>query len=333
VYSVYIIAEAAQGYLPLVGEQGSSDTALLLVRAAAAAGADAVKFQIVYVEELAQPGNVHFDIFQRLEMDESTWRRVRNYAAKLGVDFIADVFGPRSFTVARNIGVDAIKLHSTSFFDHSLISNVLALGCPAYFSLGGIEPAEIDAFIERHGARNHGKIVLLYGFQAEPTPLENNNLARIPALIARTGLPIGFMDHSDGAGPDATYLSVLALGIGIQIFEKHVTLDRELELEDYMSALAPGRLREYVETLRRLAHAVGSQELDLTLAERNYREKAVKRVTAARPVAAGARLCADDICLIRPTTPRGAFKAEDLLGRCLRRSIATGEAISVEDVE
>ena len=331
--SIYIIAEAAQGYLPLTGDTGSADIALLLVKAAAAAGADAVKFQVVYVDELAQPGNVHYDIFRRLEMPEPDWRRVRTYAREAGIDFLADVFGARSLEVARGIGVDGIKLHSTSFFDHDLVREVLALGCPAYFSLGGIEMRELESFIERHRLRSRKDVVLLYGFQAEPTPLERNNLARVPVLSARTALPIGFMDHTDGAGPDTIAVSILALSLGVRVFEKHVTLDRELEIEDYVSALEPARLRDYVQTLRRLETALGSADLDLTDAERTYRDKAVKRTVAGRSLAAGTRLAAADISLIRPTVARGAVDPDQLVGRTLRVAVAHGEPIAPEDVE
>ncbi len=330
---LYIIAEAAQGYLPIAGDAGSGDTALLLVKAAAAAGADAVKFQIVYVDELAQLGNVHYDIFRRLEMDTEAWARVRSHAARLGIEFLADVFGPRSLDVARTVHVDGIKLHSTSFFDHGLIRDVLAIGCPAYFSLGGIELCELDAFIGRHELRSHANVVLLYGFQAEPTPLEHNNLARIPVLAAHTALRIGFMDHTDGAGPDAIHVSAMALGLGVRVFEKHVTLDRELELEDYVSALPPAQLRQYVAALRRLMAAIGSDSPVLTDAERVYREKAVKRTTASRVLEAGTRVAAADICLIRPTSPRGALDPDQVVGRRLRTGIASGQPISLEDLE
>jgi N,N'-diacetyllegionaminate synthase len=329
---IYIIAEAAQGYLPLEGEVGSSDTALLLVKAASAAGADAVKFQIVYAEELAQSGNVHYDIFRRLEMERDDWARVRRYARDLGIAFVADVFGNRSLDVARTVEVDGVKLHSTTFFEHDLVDQALALGCPAFLSAGGIELDELRDFIVRHEVKDRGEVTLLYGFQAEPTVTEQNNLSRIPALRELTGLSVGFMDHADGAGPDWVNLSVLAYGLGVRVFEKHLTLDRELELEDFVSAVAPGRFHEYVSTLRRLGAALGRPDLELTEPERDYRQKALKRVTASRDLEAGHLVSSDDILLIRPAAPRGAFDPTSVVGRTLRRAIAIGDPINVDDI-
>jgi sialic acid synthase SpsE len=330
---LYIIAEAAQGYLPLVGETGSGDIALLMAKAAAVAGASAVKFQIVYVDELAQKGNIHYDIFRRLEMTSAEWKRVADYTHSLGIHFVADVFGEQSLAVARDIGVDGIKIHSTSFFDHQLIAGVLAVGCPVYFSMGGIESEELAAFVKRHKLASRSDVTLLYGFQAEPTPMENNRLARIPQIRAATGLPVGFMDHSDGAGPDDIHLSVLALGFGVTLFEKHVTLDRELELEDYVSAVGPKRLGEYCAALRRLEPAIGTADLSLTENERTYRQKAVKRTTAARDLAPGTRIAASDLTLIRPPSPRGAFDPDHVIGKTLRVAVPAGTPIAIEDLE
>jgi N,N'-diacetyllegionaminate synthase len=307
---------------------------LLLVKAAAVSKCDAVKFQIVYVEELAQPGNVHYDVFRRLEMPADEWARVREYARRLGIHFITDVFGERSLELARTLDVDGIKVHSTSFFDHALVEGALTVGCPVYFSIGGIEGRELGAFIVRHGLRHKRNVSLLYGFQAEPTPVESNHLARIPAIAAKTQLPVGFVDHSDGAGPDDIALSLVALGLGVRLFEKHVTLDRALALEDYVSAVPPGRLGEYVATLRRNLAAIGSSDATLSEAERSYRGRALKRVTAARTLHEGHQLSHTDLRLMRPAIPDGGALDPDLVvGRRLRSSVQEGAVIEVENVE
>lgn len=330
---VYVIAEAAQGYLPLRAHKGALETALLLVHAARVSGADAVKFQIVYVEELAQPGNIHYDIFRRLEMTLDDWSEVREYAYDLGIDFFADVFGQRSLSVAKKIGVDGVKVHSTSFFDHQLVESVLTLGCRVYVSLSGVESVELDTFIHRHSFSSHPEVTLLYGFQAEPTPLDQNNLSRIPVLKEKFGLPIGFMDHSDGAGPDFINLSVAALALGVRVFEKHITLDRELQLEDFVSGLPPKAFADYAASLRRLETAFGSPSLDLTEAEQAYREKAVKRTVAARDLSIGHSIKLSDIVLIRPEISHGALDLDLIVGKILKVDVESGQPISEEDVQ
>ena len=53
---VEIIAEMAQGF------EGSFNQAKLLVKAAASAGANAVKFQLVYADELATNDYLHYNL-------------------------------------------------------------------------------------------------------------------------------------------------------------------------------------------------------------------------------------------------------------------------------
>lgn len=321
----YVIGEVAQGY------EGDPATARLLVRAAAAGKADAVKFQIVYADDLASPGYQYYDLFKSLEMSTDQWLAVRQEACARGLHFVADVFGALSLELARQIDVDAVKLHSTTFFDRDLVDAVLDLGKPVYMSLGGITIDELKAALDRC-CKHKAQITLLHGFQAEPTPIENNNLARIPVLRAATSCEVGFMDHAHGTGPDAVALSVLALGLGVRVFEKHITLDHAMEMEDYVSALGPTDFAAYVSTLRRLSQAVGTGDLRLTEAEQAYRGRALKRVLAARRLAEGATLTAQDLRLARPAQPGGLFDPQVAIGRRLKHAVAEGQSIAAEDL-
>src|SRR5262245_58973597 len=127
---LYIIAEAAQGY------EGSAELARPLVLSAAAGQANAVKFQIVYASDMCEPGYQYYDLFRKLELSVEQWRDVREEARRLKLDFVADVFGPRSLEVANAIGVDGCKLHSTTFYDDELTRAVLKMPGQLYVSIG-----------------------------------------------------------------------------------------------------------------------------------------------------------------------------------------------------
>lgn len=319
---LYIIAEAAQGY------EGSVEVSKLLVRAAAAGGANAIKFQMVYAEDLALPGYEYYELFQSLELSQDQWQVIYRYTQELKLDFIVDVFGERSFQIARNIGVNRIKLHSTSFHDTRLMQQVFDLGIYVYLSIGGIHPAELNEAVNQYGLNKKNNICILYGFQSEPTPIESNNLARISALRNTYGVEsIGFMDHSDGGGEDHIHLSVLALGMGVQVFEKHITLDRALEMEDYVSALSPSSFAQYCNTLRRLSGAIGTSQLDLTEKEVQYRGKALKRVVARCDCKAGTVLQEKHLDLSRPADQCGSYFMQSILGKTLKADVSMHHGI------
>lgn len=320
----YIIAEAAQGY------EGSLGIAKLLVRAAAASKADAVKFQVVYAAELCEPGYEHFDIFTQLEMPEESWKEICDFAHNKGLDFIADVFGPKSLKISESIGADGYKLHSTNFFDDELIRGVLATNKPVYISVGGVEADELASLVEQYDLKSRQDVTILFGYQAEPTPIDQNNLARMEVLKEFTGLPVGFMDHSEANGPHAIALSVLALGLGIRIFEKHITLDHGVELEDYISGLAPAEFKEYVQVIKGVVKALGQSSIDLTESEKVYRSKAIKRVVAAKNLSAGQIIEDADIRLSRPAISGGVYRLGEVLGQTLMVDITEGTPISKE---
>ena len=124
----------------------------------------------------------------------------------------------------------------------------------------------------------------------------------------------------------------MALGLGVRVFEKHITLDRALGLIDNISALPPAEFGEYVASLRRLSYALGNPSLELSELEIGYRERAIKRVVAARDLSAGTVLGEGDLLLSRPVVPEGLFRLEDAIGHRLNRDIAKGKAITVEEL-
>ena len=72
-----IIAELAQGF------EGDLTKAKLLVNAAASSGADIVKLQLVYADELATPDYLHYKLFKSLEMPDNSWKELLDYSKEL----------------------------------------------------------------------------------------------------------------------------------------------------------------------------------------------------------------------------------------------------------
>ena len=290
----FIVAEAAQGF------EGDLKLACLLVRAAAAAKADAVKFQLVYADEIATPDYKYYGLFENLEMSPRAWRQVAKEAKRLGIELYFDVFGVRSFRQALSLKAQGLKIHATDFYHDNLLYGVFQSGLKVLVSCAGLGEADLLDLFERHPGARVPHVTFLHGFQAEPTPLAANNLRRLLSL-SEVCLPagIGFMDHSDGAKEDALELSLLALPLGISVLEKHITLDRELGLEDFVSALPPSGFKAFVTKIRKYGKAMGSLEIQPGKMEAEYRLRSAKVLVAARNLKKGAILKMKDIKLLR----------------------------------
>jgi sialic acid synthase SpsE len=176
----------------------------------------------------------------------------------------------------------------------------------------------------------------MYGFQAEPTPMDANHLARLSELRARfPALRLGFMDHAAGASDEAGWLALLALPFGVSVLEKHVTLARDIKMEDDVSALEPAEFAVFVTRVRSAEDALGHSALTLTAAEQAYRQRAVKVVVSRQSLPAGHRITASDIALLRAKIEPGQSTIERVgavIDRTLARAVAAGRALGKDDL-
>lgn len=322
--TVEVVAELAQGY------EGQPALADVLLSGAIAAGADAVKLQLVLADELATPAHEKYEWYRQLAMDPDVWAGLAKRAHEAGLRIYFDVFGPQSLAQASEIGADGVKMHASEFHNDDLVSSAIKTFDRVFVSVGGIEADEIEAFLSRHDVGEGSPVRMLYGFQAYPTDVADNNLRRFQRLISRfEQVSFGFMDHSPGAEDSAWYVPLMAVAVGAQTIEKHMTLAHDIELTDHWSALTPDEFRSFMMIVRSLEPALGSPTLELGASERKYRGDALKVVVAARPLEAGREIEASDVALKRApvTAEQAIYRLDQAVGRRTRESVGTDEPL------
>ena len=328
--NIEIIAEVAQGY------EGNEKLLELLTLGAIASDADSVKFQLVYADELATPDYEHYKLFKDLEMPQSSWIDVCKQIHKANKKVFFDIFGLFSLDMAKKIGADGVKLSTTEFYNNALFKKAIMEFDSLYLSIGGIPIDDIDKKLSQLSSKDVEKICLMYGFQSEPTPLNQNNLNKLSAFKSRyPDYRIGFMDHSDGAIEDAFHLSLVAMGTGISAIEKHITLDRELEIEDYISGITPSKFIKFVSLIRRYENALGKDSFELTEQELVYRNKATKSVVALCDLKAGDILTSKSVALKRSSksiVKDSILEIEYALGKVLNKNIKVNSPILKGDL-
>lgn len=330
--TVEIIAEAAQGF------EGKAVQAHLLVLAAATAGADAVKFQLVYADELATADYEHYALFRGLEMADDEWMGVAESAAEFKVQLYLDVFGERSLAMAERLDVPSIKIHGTDIANLGFLEVIARSAVPrVLLGAGGATWDEIASALEVLEGKH---VVVLLGFQSYPTQTGDNQIARVrlltERLTGRENVTLGFADH---AMPDTALrvaLAATAVGAGASVIEKHITLGRIMGLEDHESALNPDEFADFVSELRGCEAAFGaaSEALDFGMSEseRNYRAKIRRHVIARRDLEAGARIAPDDVQLKRSSAAAPITDLNAVYGQILNRAVERNEPILMTDV-
>jgi N,N'-diacetyllegionaminate synthase len=322
-----IIAEIAQGF------EGNEKLAELLAIGAIQSGADSVKYQLIIGDELCVPGYQYYDFFKSLEMSDSVWLKIIEMVKSKKKNFYFDVYGEISLETASRLGASGIKISTTDFYNRGLLRSAIGNFKDIFLSVGGIPIEDVEQMVKEIDFHDQ-QVTLMYGFQAEPTPVGENNLLRLERLRAKfPDFGIGFMDHSDGSSEEAFYLPLMAASLGVSCIEKHLTLDPLLEIEDYVSALEPSKFSKFVEIIKTMIPALGTQNFDLTDKEKEYRNKAGKVVVASRDIQPGEILKAADFNLKRVSTEfsnEWFIKIEDLVGKKIKQNISYNSPITKE---
>jgi sialic acid synthase SpsE len=331
---IQIVAELAQGF------EGDPRQARLLLYAAAAAGADAAKYQLVYADELATPDYKYYDLFRSLEMPDQIWADLAAYAIEQKIELQLDVFGSRSLGLAEEIGVKTVKLHGTDISNVALLDEVAQSAIHRVFlGAGGAHLSEIEEAVSKLRMKS---VVVLLGFQGYPTPTDTNQISRVRFLVDHLStrmenIEIGFADHATPESPLKYALSAAALGAGAAVIEKHLTLSKTMKLEDYESALNPDEFKDFAELMRECYSALGKVELRDTFGmsenETNYRKTIRRHVVSSREISTGTVLSPADLVLKRTASNNPITSLREAYGRVSCRSLSPNTALQVNDIE
>lgn len=330
---IQIVAELAQGF------EGRPEQARLLLKAAASGGADAVKYQLVYADELATPDYKHYELFRSLEMPDDTWAGLAAYATEQNIELHLDIFGSRSLALAEKIGAQAVKLHGTDIANIGLLDEVTGSSIKRVFlGAGGALLSEIEGAISRLDGK---QVVVLLGFQGYPTPTETNQIARVRFLCERfsacnEGIEIGFADHAMPESPLKHALAAMAIGAGATVIEKHLTLGKVMMLEDHESALNPDEFKEFSQLMRDCSLAFGTvcegDSFGMSEEEVAYRRMIRRHVVAAREIPHGAVLAATDVVLKRTSAEQPITSLSDAYQKTVRRAVSVNQALLPDDL-
>lgn len=353
---VYIIAEAG------VNHNGSLSMAKELVGVAAAAGADAVKFQTFRADRLVSgsapkaeyqkkssgAGESQHDMLKRLELGEDAHRELIRHCRSHGIQFLSTPFDAESVDLLGcTFDLPIIKIPSGEITNAPLLLRIAALGKPVVLSTGMSTLADVeaalgvlafgftrgdsppgtaafrDAFASGEGQRALSeKVTLLHCTTEYPAPFREVNLRAMDTLAAAFGLPVGFSDHTEGIA-----IPVAAAARGAVVIEKHFTLDRTLPGPDHRASLQPDELQAMVQAIREVEAALGSGIKVPAPSEVKNAAVARKSIVAACEIGEGELFSADNLCVKRPAGGISPLLYWEVVGRRAARNYAKDEVI------
>jgi N-acetylneuraminate synthase/N,N'-diacetyllegionaminate synthase len=329
---VFVVAEAG------VNHNGDLLLARRLVDAAAAAGADAVKFQTFRTDALVSrdapkaryqaqttgPGDQRA-MLASLELSAEAHADLRDRSRERGVVFFSTPFDEDSADLLDRIGVPVLKVPSGEITNLPLLRHVARKRRPIILSTGMSTLDEVARAVETIREEGNPSLALLHCVSAYPAPASETNLRAMDTLRGRFGCPVGLSDHSLGVA-----VALAAVARGAVIVEKHLTLDRTLAGPDHRASLDPGEFAVLVRGIREVESALGDGDKRPTPAELDTRRVARRSLVAARPIRAGERLDVADVAVKRPGTGIDPGDLPRVLGRSLLRDVAADELLSWE---
>ncbi len=333
--STLIIAEAG------VNHNGDIDLAKKLIAAAAAAGADLVRFQTFvatnlvsasapkaeYQKKTTQIDENQLEMIRKLELSRDDHAVLIEECRSHGIGFFSTAFDFQSFDLLMELDcLEHIKIPSGELTNLPLLRYMSRTGKPLMLSTGMANLGEIEAAIEAVEAAGTPRhlITVLHCTTEYPTPMEDVNLRAMISMRQAFGVNTGYSDHTPGIE-----IPIAAVALGATVIEKHFTLDRNLPGPDHKASLEPRELKTMVDGIRNIERALGDGIKRPSVSELKNKPIARKSLVAIRSIRAGETFSADNMGAKRPGTGLSPMHWDEVIGRTATKDFTVDELITL----
>lgn len=338
-HPTYFIADIAANH------DGSLDRAKELVSLAKAAGADAAKFQHFRADkivskrgfetigtQLSHQAKWKTSVYQAYVNASVPWDwtgELKKHCDKEGIHFFSAPYDLEAIDML-DAFMPAYKVGSGDITWYEALERMALKKKPMFLATGASEMVEVEAAVTAIRRANPATPLCVMQCNTNYTgSLENFKYIHLNVLKVYakrfSDAVLGLSDHTPGL---ATVLGAVTLGA--RAVEKHFTYNRKAEGPDHPFSMEPADWREMVDRTRELENALGGETKRV---EENERETVLVQrrcCRAARDLAAGETLKAEDIVVLRPVKPGSAIPPETpkLIGKKLKVAVPKGEAIA-----
>ena len=333
-----IIAEAG------VNHNGELAMAKLLVKMAAEAGADYVKFQTFSADKLVtkiakqaeyqkknlRSGNddSQYNMLKKLELSRNDHYELIKSCQYYGINFLSTAFDNDNLLfLMKDLDLDYIKVPSGELTNYPYLKLAAQLKKPIILSTG---MALLDEIVDsvnlltRFGVSKE-QIYILHCTTEYPALISEVNLKAMDTIATATGCQVGYSDHTMGID-----VSIAAAARGALVIEKHFTLDRSLPGPDHPASLEPDELKKMVIAIRNVQRAIGDgDKKPASNRELGNRNVARKSIVAAVRIACGEIFTEENLTTKRPGTGISPMRWEEVIGKKAKRDFAENDLIEL----
>ena len=322
----FVIAEAGANH------DRNLQQAYQLIKVAADAGADAVKFQTYSSETLYSKFTPDFagykkipELIKSIELPREWHSDLKKCCDDHGIEFMSTPFDLPAIDQLFELGVKRLKISGFEATDPRIVRHAAKTGLPLIITKGiGCDVVTVGKIIDHILKENSAPdVTFLHGNNAYPTPHEEAYLDTITTLRKmkyQIPIKVGLSDHTEGV-----VIPPLAVMLGAQVIEKHFTISRKLEGPDHPFAVEPNELKEMVRNIRIAERARGTKP-GTSESEKPF-SSAKRSLVVLADIKKGETLTFDNITTKRPAIS-GCVSARDYYDM-----LENGNIVATKDLE
>lgn len=329
----FVIAEIGNNH------QGDVEIAKQMIRAAAFAGVNAVKFQkrnnkALFTKEAFDAPYASENAFgatygahrEALEFGKDEYVECIAEAKRNNVIFFGTPWDFSSVDFLEELDVPLFKISSSDLKTLPLLKYVASHKKPVIISTGGGTIEDVDRAVETVLAEG-APLAVMQCTAGYPPRFDELNLSVITTFRERyPNVTIGYSGHDSGIS-----MAMVAYVLGARVIEKHFTLNRAMRGTDHAFSLEPEGMRKMIRDIQRASEAIGDGVKRPYPSEEAPLRKLAKMIVAGKDLPKGHVLTAEDLDYRSPGTGLAPSHAHTIIGKALVHDVNTGQPLSESD--
>lgn len=257
-----------------------------------------------------------------LELSDDDHYEIFKYAKSKGLDFVETLCAKGCLSLLKLFTPDYLKIASRDLTNIPLLEAIAETKIPMIISTGMAGKKELDVALSTI-TRYHSDISILHCVSQYPTEPDKLNLNTILYLKKHYGqYRIGFSDHTIGISAPP-----IAVGMGAEIIEKHITIDRHMKGTDQAGSLGPDGVYRMVRDIRITERWLGTEDLYIEKCVAAARVKLERSIATLHDMKAGDIIKQDDLHMLSPGDGYRWDQLHKILGKHLINDVAANEII------
>lgn len=320
-FPAFIIAEAG------INHSGSLKIAKQLISKAKSSGADAIKFQTFKASDIASTSSPFFKILKKLELSDSDFKKLSDYAKKRKMIFLSTPFSFDAVDLLTKLKVPAFKIASGDLTHIPLIKYAARKMKPMIISTGMATLNEIREAVNSIKAVKNKKILIMHSISGYPTPENEVNLNVIKNFKKIFPYPIGFSDNGE-----SNLVPLIAVALGAKIIEKHFTINKKMNGPDHKISVDPKQLKTMIKDIRKIEKMIGDGGKICQPSELKNRIAARRSIITNVDLKKNTKLTKEMISVKRPAKGIEPKYFSSILGKKMKKNLRKEQPLKWNDL-